>query len=97
MTVKRYCFLAILMIVCIATPVIAGSRWNLDIDEDGQATMKPQYDYDYSKRYRGEVEDDGYTRLRNPSSGDTLRGYIDEDGYGSLRDSDGNRIRIRPR
>lgn len=58
--------------------------------------MKRQYDYDPSNRYRGYIENDGYTRMRN-YDGDTLKGYIDSDGYGKLRDDQGNTYRVRPR
>lgn len=40
-------------------------------------------------RYRGEVEGDGYVRLRN-FNGDTLRGYVDRDGSVRLRNFDGD-------
>lgn len=58
--------------------------------------MKKKYDYDYSSKYRGEIEEDGSVRMRN-LDGDRLRGYIDEDGYGRLRDDEGNIYRVRPR
>lgn len=34
---------------------------------------------DPTYRYRGEIEDDGYVRMRN-LNGDTLRGYVESDG-----------------
>lgn len=40
-------------------------------------------------RYRGQVEGDGYVRLRN-FNGDTLRGYVDRDGSVRLRNFDGD-------
>lgn len=58
--------------------------------------MRKKYDYDPSNKYRGTIENDGSTRMRN-YNGDTLRGNIDSDGYGRLRDPDGNTYRIRPR
>lgn len=89
---------AILLATSLITlsPNTFAEKWTIDGYGD-DVKMRPKYDYDYSKRYKGSIDDDGYTRLRNRSTGDTLRGYIDEDGYGSLRDSDGNRIRVRPR
>ena len=84
------------IILLITSSAFAGERWIIEGSGD-DVRMRPQYDYDYSRRYRGEIEDDGYTRLRNPYTGDTLRGYIDQDGYGRLRDSKGNTLRVRPR
>lgn len=75
---------------------VSAEKWTID-GYDDDVEMRPKYDYDYSRRYKGSIDDDDYTRLRNRSSGDRLRGYIDEDGYGTLRDSDSNRIRVRPR
>lgn len=58
--------------------------------------MRKKYDYDLSNKYRGTIDNDGSTRLRN-YNGDTLRGHIDSDGYGRLRDQDGNTYRVKPR
>jgi hypothetical protein len=58
--------------------------------------MRKKYDYDPTNKYRGTIDDNGSTRLRN-YNGDTLRGHIDNDGYGRLRDQDGNTYRVRPR
>lgn len=77
-------------------PVVADEQWAIEGYGD-DVQMKPKYDYDYSRRYKGYMDEDGYTRLRNPYTGDTVRGYIDDDGYGRLRDSDGNTWRVRPR
>ncbi|MCX8048705.1 MAG: hypothetical protein N3A55_03460 [Methylohalobius sp.] len=84
------------IIILITAPAFAGERWIIEGSDD-EVRMRPQYDYDYSRRYMGEIEDNGYTRLRNPYTGDILRGYIDEDGYGRLRDYNGNTWRVRPR
>lgn len=43
-------------------------------------------------RYRGEVERDGYVRVRN-LNGDTLRGYVERDGSVRLRNYDGDTYR----
>lgn len=45
-------------------------------------------------RYRGEVDESGYVRLRNPN-GDTLRGHVDSDGSVRLRNFDGDVYRGR--
>jgi len=82
-------FLAISLVVT-TTAAVAWDRWDIESTGGNEAEMKPRYNYDYSQRYRGEIESDGYTRMRNPYSGDRLRGYIDDDGFGRLRDSDGN-------
>jgi len=87
---------AVLIILLIIAPAFAEERWIIEGSGD-DIRMRPQYDYDYSRRYKGEIDDDGYIRLRNPHTGDILRGYIDEDGYGRLRDSKGNTWRVRPR
>ena len=58
--------------------------------------MRKKYDYDPSNKYRGTIDNDGSTRMRN-YNGDTLRGYIDSDGYGRLRGQDGNSYRVRHR
>lgn len=58
--------------------------------------MRQKYNYDPSSKYRGTIDNDGYTRMRD-LHGNTLRGYIDSDGYGRLRDQDGNTYRVRPR
>ena len=42
--------------------------------------MRKKYDYDPSNKYRGTIDNDGSTRMRN-YNGDTLRGYVDDDGY----------------
>ena len=83
------------ILMALSSNVFA-EKWKIEGYGDDEE-MRPKYDYDYSRRYKGSIDDDGYTRLRNRSTGDRLRGYIDEDGYGTLRDSDGNRIRVRPR
>jgi len=88
-------FFTTLIIILITASAFAGERWIIE-GLGNDVRMRPQYDYDYSRMYKGEIEDDGYIRLRNPYTGDTLRGYIDEDGYGHLRDSEGNIWRVRP-
>ncbi|RLG30592.1 hypothetical protein DRN98_07235 [Methanosarcinales archaeon] len=87
---------SIAIIILISAPALAGERWIIEGSGD-DVQLRPQYDYDYSRRYKGYIEDDGYIRLRNPYTGDTLRGYIDEDGYGRLRDFNGNTWRVRPK
>jgi hypothetical protein len=52
--------------------------------------------YDLANKYRGTIDNDGSTRLRN-YEGDTLRGHIDSDGYWRLRDQEGNTYRVKPR
>lgn len=47
---------------------------------------------DPTYRYRGEVESDGYVRVRN-LNGDTLRGYVESDGSVRLRNYDGDTYR----
>lgn len=86
---------AVVIFILVTAPAFAGEKWIIEGSGD-DVRARPQYDYDYSHRYKGEIEHDGYTRLRNPYTGDTLRGYIDRDGYGYLRDSEGNRSRVRP-
>jgi hypothetical protein len=81
---KAIVFLAMIL---MATPVTA-EQWIIEGSGD-DVQMRPRYDYDYSRRYKGEIEDDGYTRLRNPYTGERLRGYIEDDGYGYLRDHQG--------
>lgn len=58
--------------------------------------MRKQYDYDPANKFRGTIENDGYTRMRD-LNGNILRGNIDNDGYGRLRDQDGNTYRVRPK
>ena len=87
-------------ILCIFSSIASAEQWIIENDgyrygNSTDITMKPQYDYNPSKRYRGTMDDDGYTRLKN-SDGNTIRGNIDEDGYGKLRDNEGNTYRVRP-
>ncbi len=84
------------LLIAVQLPVLAQDKMIIERDGD-ELKMRPQYDYDYSKRYKGTIDDDGSVRLRNPQTGDVLRGNIDSDGSGYLRDSEGNRIRVRPR
>lgn len=58
--------------------------------------MRQKYNYELTDRYRGNIENEGYTRMRD-LNGNTLRGYIKDDGYGKLRDQDGNTYQVRPR
>lgn len=93
---KKIAMLLLTMSVTLgAMPAIAAS-WVIDQDGD-DVRMRPKNDYDYSRRYKGSIDDDGDVRLRNPYTADRLRGNIDEDGYGRLRDSDGNTYRVKPR
>ena len=57
--------------------------------------MRQRYNHDPADRYRGTIDDDGYTRMRD-YNGNTLRGYIETDGYGRLRDQNGNIYQVRP-
>ena len=84
------------VLIALHVPAVAQDKWLIEQD-GGDVKMRPQYDYDYSKQYKGSIDDDGSVRLRNPQSGEVLRGNIDSDGYGYLRDSEGNRVRVRPR
>jgi hypothetical protein len=84
------------VLIAVPFPVFAQDKWIIE-REGEDVKMRPQYDYDYSKRYKGTIDDDGTVRLRNPQTGDVLRGNIDSDGYGHIRDSEGNRVRVRPR
>jgi len=78
-----------------SSPVFAEEKWIIERSGD-ELMMKPKYNYDYDRRYKGEIESDGSVRMRNPYSGETLRGYVDKDGYGKLRGSEGNVWKIRP-
>lgn len=100
-TMKR--FLAGMAIAALATPAFAwDDRYEITrrpyhtTPYGADIEMRKQYDYDPSNRYRGTIDNDGSTRLRN-YKGDTLRGHIDSDGYGRLRDQEGNAYRVRPR
>lgn len=84
----------IIFAVLIAQPVYA-QNWIINRHGD-EVEVRRQYDYNPSNKYRGYIDTDGYTRLRN-YQGDTVRGYIDNDGYGRLRDNEGNTYRMRPR
>jgi hypothetical protein len=88
--------LVIAVLIGVQLPVFAQDKMIIEREGD-DLTMRPQYDYDCSKRYTGTIDDDGSVRLRNPQTGDVLRGDIDSDGYGYLRDSEGDRVRVRPR
>lgn len=85
------------LLFAVAGSAVAWDNWNIESRGGNEFEMRPRYDYDYTQRYRGEIESDGYTRMRNPYTGDTLRGYVEDDGYGRLRDSDGNTWKVRPR
>ena len=99
--IKR--FMAGIAIAALATPAFA---WNDGYEITRQPfntspygtgiEMQKQYDYNPLNKYRGTIDNDGSTRLRN-YQGDTLRGHIDSDGYGRLRDWNGNTYRVRPR
>ncbi|KJR40801.1 hypothetical protein MCHI_003302 [Candidatus Magnetoovum chiemensis] len=72
--------------------------WDWEIKSDGTSNgveMKRKYDYDYSNKYRGTIDNDGYVRMRN-YNGSNLRGYIENDGYGKLRDYNGNTWSVKP-
>ena len=85
-----------------ATTAVAWDRW--DVESSGrnfgggnEVEMRPRYNYDYTQRYRGDVDAGGNMQLRNPHTGNKLRGYVDDTGYGRLRDRDGNTWRVKPR
>ncbi len=63
--------------------------------DNSEIQMRQKYNYNPSDRYRGNIDNDGYTRMRD-LNGNTIRGYIEGDGYGKLRDQDGNIYRVRP-
>jgi len=58
--------------------------------------MRRKYDYDPSNKFRGTIDNDGYTRMRD-YNGNIIRGNIENDGYGRLRDQDGNTYRVKPK
>ena len=99
----------IVIVMLLCGTAMAGDVWDLRGSVRGPATdgpattypremeMRPRYNSDIQQRYRGEMEGDGYIRMKNPYSGDTLRGTIEPDGYGKMRDSDGNIWRVKPR
>ena len=64
--------------------------------DSSEIQMRQKYNYELTDRYRGNIDIDGYTRMRD-LNGNTLRGYIENDGYGKLRDQDGNTYQVRPR
>lgn len=86
---------SVMCLMFLTSTAVNADDWIISGDND-DLEMKQRYGDDYTNRYKGSRDDDGYTTLRNRSSGEKLRGYIDDDGYGSLRDDDGNRVRIRP-
>lgn len=85
-----------LFLITTQVPAHAQDRWIIEREGD-EVKMRPQFGSDFSKRYKGTIDDDGSIRLRNQQTGDVLRGNVDSDGYGYIRDSQGNRVRIRPR
>jgi hypothetical protein len=78
------------------------NRWEIQRESSNNSAfgtdieMRKKYDYDPSNKFRGTIENDGSTRMRD-YNGNALRGNIDNDGYGRLRDQDGNTYRVRPR
>jgi hypothetical protein len=86
--------------VFVSLPVFAWEdRYEIEQNPYGsdssEIQMRQKYNYDPSDRYRGNIDNDGYTRMRD-LNGNTLRGYIEDDGYGKLRDQNGNTYRVRP-
>lgn len=67
----------------------------ISLSGNTEIEMRGQFDLNPANKYRGEIDSDGYVRMRN-FNGDTLRGYIDSDGYGRLRDQNGNSYRVKP-
>jgi hypothetical protein len=58
--------------------------------------MRKKYDYNPLNKFRGTIDSDGTTRMRD-FNGNTFRGTIEKDGTGRLRDQDGNYYRVKPR
>ncbi len=84
------------LLITVQFPVFAQDKWT--IERQGQdVEVHPQYDYDYSKRYRGTIDADGNVQLHNYETGDVFRGHIDSDGSLYMRDSKGNRVKVSPR
>jgi hypothetical protein len=97
-----YSVTAFLLLVALTHPAFAGdNRWEIKQDSlssdrySMDIEMRKKNDYDPSNKFRGTMDNDGYTRMRD-LNGNTVRGYIDQDGYGRLRDQDGNTFRVRP-
>jgi hypothetical protein len=86
----------IFALISVPFPVFAQEKWTVE-REGRDVEMRPQYDYDYSKRYRGTMDADGTVRLRNPQTGDVYRGRINSDGSWYIRDSEGNAVKVSPR
>jgi len=91
------------LIIGLASSAGAGdNRWEIKPTPYGSSTygtdveMRQKYNYDPSSKYRGTIDNDGYTRMKDLNR-NTLRGHIDSDGYGRLRDQDGNTYRVKPR
>lgn len=95
---KKLLFWSVLISVLISVtfPVFAQDKWTIE-RQGRDVEIRPQYDYDYSKRYKGTMDADGTVRLRNPQTGDVFRAHIDSDGYWHIRDSEGNAVRVNPR
>jgi len=96
-------FISVLLSMVASTAIAQSRSWDILRDSSSPSVggstdvqMRPRYDPDPTATYRGTIDSDGSTRLRN-LDGDTLRGSIDSDGSGRLRDSDGNSYRVRPR
>lgn len=88
-------FYASIICLVLLAPLVYADEWRISGDDDN-LELKQRDDFDYSNRYKGSREADGYTKLKNRTSGTTLKGYIEDDGYGYLKDEDGHRIRVRP-
>jgi hypothetical protein len=91
-----------LIIALTSSAIASDNKWEIKpapYGSDSYGTdveMRQKYNYDPSSKYRGTIDNDGHTRMRD-YNGNTLRGYIDSDGYGRLRDQDGNTYRVKPR
>ncbi|MES0338362.1 MAG: hypothetical protein SFH39_18610 [Candidatus Magnetobacterium sp. LHC-1] len=83
------------VVILLAANLCYAGDWAIERN-GSDVTMRERYNYDYSKQYRGSIDNSGDVRMRN-YSGDTLRGNIDNQGYGRVRDYNGNSYRVTPR
>jgi hypothetical protein len=90
--------ISILISLTTGIEVLAWEQWEIKRDgTDNGVIMKKKYDYNYSNRYKGTIDDFGNIRMRKQYDySDRVRGNVDKNGYGYMRDNQGNRYRIRP-
>lgn len=86
-------FILIITILFQSTPAL--SKYEIKYTGNNNIEMRDKYNYDYSNKYRGSIDNGGYVRMRN-YNGEVIRGNIGSDGYGRLRDQDGNTYRVKP-